>query len=48
MGQSQTGEPDDSNCFHTCFREKKFNSVKRAAAPFNPINQQHLEIPPFP
>ncbi len=48
MGQSQTGEPDDSSCFRACIREKNNNSLKKPAAPFNPNQLLFNENYPLP
>lgn len=54
MGQSQSGEPDDSSCFRACMREKKSNTMKQPAAPLTlniGCNNEYpdlLEIPKTP
>lgn len=47
MGQSQTGEPDDSSCFRACIRDKKSNTFKQPAAPLAPDVQCNLDAPVF-
>lgn len=45
MGQVESSDPDDANCFRTCLRDKKYNSGKLPAAPLA-NKQQHLSPPP--
>ena len=47
MGQVESSDPDDANCFRTCLPNKKKYSGKLPTAPL-PNRDLHLSPPPNP